>query len=93
MATTNGGAFTVIRESLTVSPGGVLSVVLDYVGSSGQHFTRTLFVDAAGAQVVDQLGNVIATPAPSALMTALSSFLSWVDTTIANGASAGKLNL
>jgi len=93
MATTSSGTFTVTRNFVQVDSTGAATITLNYVGASGQIFTRTLRVDAAGAQVVDQLGNVVATPAPVALMNAISTFASQIDSLIANAATAGKLAL
>ena len=46
-----------------------------------------------GQTVTDQFGTVIVTPEPVALQNAASAYTTQLDTTIANGATAGKLNM
>ena len=96
MATTNAGAFNVSRIGITINTDGSMAVVLSYTNAStgAGVVTRILTVPADTSKAItDQLGNVVANPVPAALATAISSFLTQVDTSIANGASGNKLNL
>ena len=91
-ATAQGATLTVARQSLAIGPDGTATVSLGYSNSHGSLVSvRTLTVTPA--QVVDSFGNVIASPTPAALLNSITSFLSQMDTSIGNAATAGMLNL
>lgn len=97
MPTTNAGAFNIQRIGVTVQPDNSMSVVLDFTNAStnAQVVTRIITIPANSANpITDQLGNVIAAGGTySGLATAISSFLSNLDTAISNAATGNKLNL
>lgn len=94
MATINGGTITVSRGRVHLDPDGNCVIIVNYSNPAGVIFhSRTLTVLADGSQVRDEYGTIIAAPVPAGLASAISSFASALDTSIANGAAAGKLNL
>jgi hypothetical protein len=94
MATAAGGTPTVARQSAAIASDGSATITLVYTNASGVIVhSRIVRVPADGSSVTDQWGNVLASPAPAALVTAISSFTSQLDTMVANAATAGKLAL
>ncbi len=95
MATVNNGEFTVTRHSLRFTPNNDLIVELVYANAvSGRVISRRLVAfPSAGGAVTDGEGTVFSASVPAAISNAVASLLSAADSTIANGASSGKLNL
>ena len=95
MATTNSGAFTISREGTIIGSDGATRLSLQYVGASGHVITeRQLSIPADATQpITDQFGTHVTATVPSALANAITAFLSALDSEIAMGAGAGKLDL
>jgi hypothetical protein len=94
MPTVNGGTLTISRGLVTISPDGTQTIQLIYSNAAGSVVhNRIVSIPASGASVTDQYGTVIVAPEPIALQTAASGYTAQLDTTIANGATAGKLNM
>ena len=91
----NGGTFTATRTAVGIDSTGNMLVTMSYtVTASGRQIhVRTLLVPASGGAITDNFGNVVAASVPGALSTALTSFLSQLDSTISTGAGQGKLDL
>lgn len=88
------GSYTVTRGPAALLPDGTLNVMLVYTNAAGVVVhQREMIVAADRSQIVDQYGNVVATPSPSGLNTAIANFASALDSAIASGAAGGKLNL
>ena len=94
MPSVNGGTLTITRGTTIIGPDGAQSIQLIYTNASGNVVhNRIVNIPANGSTVVDQFGTVIVTPEPVALQNAASAYTTQLDTTIANGATAGKLNM
>lgn len=96
MATTNAGAFNVSRTRVNMLPDGSCQVGLVYsnVSTSASVVERTLTIPADSTKpITDQLGNVVTATVPAALANAITAFLAQLDTSIAAGATGGKLSL
>jgi hypothetical protein len=95
MATTTVGNFTVTRLEVTIRSDQSTSIWLQYTNGAGALVaTRNVTVDPAGVSpVVDQNGTVLAATPPAALVTAISTFKTQIDSLISSAATAGKLNL
>ena len=93
-ATAPGGTLTVGRSFVAVEADNTTRITLGYTNAAGVTVhQRMLLIPADGSKVVDQFGAVLATPAPAALVNAITTFTSQLDTLISNAASGGKLNL
>ena len=93
-ASTTSQTLTVTAQAATINADGSASVALLYTNGNGQTvILRTLYVDNAGAHVTDDHGNTITTPAPAALVSAITSFNTQLSSLVSTGAAAGKLNL
>jgi hypothetical protein len=95
LVTTNGGAFSVARNTAHLAPDGSLVVQIDYSSpASGMLVSRVLNVPANPSNpITDAAGNVVSATVPTALANAIAALASQLDSNISAGASGGKLNL
>jgi hypothetical protein len=93
-ATAPGGTLSVTRASVALQADGSQLITLIYQNSSNVIVSqRTLLIDPGCSRVIDNLGAIVSATGPAAECSALTSFISQLDSTISTAAAGGKLNL
>lgn len=92
--TVSGGTPTIQRAQAVVNRDGSQQITVYYLDSASHVVhVRTLFIDSGCTKVVDNLGKTVSSVGPTAVCNAAAAYASQLDTTIANAAAGGKLDL
>lgn len=92
--TVSGGTPTIRLSQSVINQDGSENITLYYLDSAGAIVhARTLFIDSGCSKVVDNLGKTVSATGPTAVCNSASAYTTQLNTTIANAAAAGKLDL